>query len=268
MKLATWNVNSIRARMPRVELWLPEAKPDVLCLQELKVEEKAFPREELERAGYQIAGVYQKTYNGVAILSKMPLSDVRVGLDDGEDDPQARLIAATVGGVRVICAYAPNGQAVGSDKYRYKLRWFERLRAYLDKHESRDKPLILTGDFNVAPEARDVYDPKGWENEPLYHVDARTALEKVRAFGLVDSWRLLNPDAVGYSWWDYRQLSFPKNRGLRIDHIFATETLARACKHVAIDREERKVKEGHAPSDHAPVIATFDTIKGANERSE
>jgi exodeoxyribonuclease-3 len=227
-------------------------------MQELKVEESAFPREELEGAGYRFACAYQKTYNGVAIAARAPLEDVRIGLDDGVDDPQARLIAATVEGVRVVCAYVPNGQVVGSDKYVYKLSWLERLRAYLDKHESRERPLLLCGDFNVAPEPLDVYDPPGWENETLYHIDARNALEKVRAFGFVDLWRFKNPDVQAYSWWDYRQLSFPKNRGLRIDHIFATEPLARHCSSAAIDRDARKKKDGHDPSDHAPVFAVFD----------
>jgi exodeoxyribonuclease-3 len=260
VKIATWNVNSIRARLPRLLDWLPEAKCDVVCLQELKVEEAQFPREELAAAGWKIAAAYQKTYNGVAILAREELRDVSSGLDDGEDDPQARLIAATVNDVRVVCVYVPNGQTVGSDKYRYKLRWLERLRAYLDRHAPRE--LVLCGDFNVAPEPRDVYDPAGWENEVLFHIDARTALEKVRAFGLADTFRLQNPDLQAFSWWDYRQLSFPKNRGLRIDHIFATEALARRCTHAAIDRESRKVKDGMQPSDHAPVIATFDTIGG------
>ena len=254
MKLATWNVNSIRMRLDRVLAWLDQHKPDVLCMQELKVEEKDFPREAFTQAGWQLAHVCQKTYNGVAIVARAPITDVRCGLGDGEDDPQARLIAATVDGVRVISAYVPNGQAVPSDKYAYKLRWLERLKAYLETHEKIDAPLVLCGDFNVAPEARDVYDPVGWENEPLYHVDARQALERVRSWGLVDTFRLHHQETA-YSWWDYRMLSFPKNRGLRIDHIFATAPLARRCSSAWIDREARKGKQ---PSDHAPVLALFE----------
>ena len=235
--------------------WLDAHKPDVLCMQELKVEEKAFPREAFEGIGYHVVQVCQKTYNGVAILSRTAISDVRYGLDDGDDDTQARLIAGTIDGLRVICAYVPNGQSVGSDKYAYKLKWLSRLRAYLEKHEKREQPLVLCGDFNVAPEERDVYDPVSWANETLFHVDARQALEQVREFGLVDTFRLHHQEAGVYSWWDYRMLGFPKNRGLRIDHVFATDPLARRCTAAWVDREARK---GQQPSDHAPVLATFE----------
>jgi exodeoxyribonuclease III len=254
LKLATWNVNSVRARLERVQVWLQERQPDVLCLQELKVEEKLFPAGLFEEAGYTFAFNCQKTYNGVAIVSKTPITDVRCGLGDGEEDPQARLIAATVGGIRVITAYMPNGHAVDSDKYAYKLRWMERLRRYLDTHEKPDRPLLLCGDFNVAPEERDVYDPAGWAQEPLFHADARQGLEKIRAWGFVDTFRLHHQEAGLYSWWDYRMLAFPKGRGLRIDHVFATESLAKKCTGAWIDRDARK---GKLPSDHAPVFAEF-----------
>ncbi|HZS40052.1 MAG TPA: exodeoxyribonuclease III [Polyangia bacterium] len=254
MKLATWNVNSIRARLERVLAWLDERKPDVLCMQELKVEEEDFPADAFRERGYHVAHACQKTYNGVAIVARAPLADVACGLDDGIEDPQARLVGATVNGVRVLSAYVPNGQTVGSDKYEYKLKWLARLRDYLDKHARADQPLVLCGDFNVAPEARDVYDPPGWENETLYHVDARAALERVRAWGLVDTFRLHHQEAGAYSWWDYRMLSFQHGKGLRIDHVFATEPLARRCAGAWIDREARKGKQ---PSDHAPVFAEF-----------
>jgi exodeoxyribonuclease-3 len=252
--LATWNVNSIRARLDRVLAWIEARRPDVLCMQELKVEEKDFPVEPFTALGYHAAQLCQKTYNGVAILSRTPLVEVACGLDDGTDDPQARLIAGTVDGVRILTVYAPNGQTVGSDKYAYKLRWLERLRAYLDARCDRAQPLVVCGDFNVAPEARDVHDPAAWENEVLFHVDARHALEKVRAWGLVDAVRLHHEQPGLYTWWDYRMLGFPKNRGLRIDHVLVTEPLARRCVEAFIDREERKGKQ---PSDHAPVLARF-----------
>jgi exodeoxyribonuclease-3 len=254
MKLATWNVNSIRARLERVLAWLDERKPDVLCMQELKVEEKDFPADAFRERGYHVAHVCQKTYNGVAIAARAPLADVQRGLAGDADDTQARLVGATVYGLRVLCAYVPSGQAVGSDKYEYKLKWLARLRAQLDEHARVDQPLVLCGDFNVAPEPRDVYDPAGWEQETLYHVDARAALERVRAWGLVDTFRLHHQEAGAYSWWDYRMLSFPHGKGLRIDHIFATEPLARRCTGAWIDREARK---GKLPSDHAPVFAEF-----------
>lgn len=254
MKLASWNVNSIRARLDRVVPWLQATQPDVLCLQELKTEEKDFPLEAFTALGYASVQVCQKTYNGVAILSRRPISDVRCGLDDDEEDQQARLIAGTVEGLRILSAYVPNGQAVGSDKFAYKLRWLERLGRYLERHHERSTPLVLCGDFNVAPEERDVCDPVVWAQETLFHVDARRALERVRAWGLVDTFRLHHEEANVYSWWDYRMLAFPKNRGLRIDHIFASESLARRCESAWIDRDARKGKQ---PSDHAPVLATF-----------
>jgi exodeoxyribonuclease-3 len=254
VKLATWNVNSVRARIERVLAWLSTHKPDIVCLQELKCEEQLLPTLELHALGYH--GVYhcQKTYNGVAILSRAPISDVTLGLDDGEDDPQTRLIAGTIDGVRVISAYFPNGDTVGSDKFLYKLKWMARLRAYLDKRHSADEALVLCGDFNVAPEARDVHDPLAWERTVLFHPDARQALERVRGFGFTDVFRQHHTDGGAYSWWDYRMLGFPKNRGLRIDHIFATESMAARSNGSWIDREERKGKQ---PSDHAPVLATF-----------
>jgi exodeoxyribonuclease-3 len=251
MKIATWNVNSIRARKGRVLAWLADRRPDVVCLQELKAEEKDFPADDLAAAGYSAVRLCQKTYNGVAICARTELTDVTSGLDDGEDDPQARLISATVGGVRVVSVYVPNGQSVGSDKYAYKLRWLDRLRGWLDRRCRPDEPLVVCGDFNVAPEPRDVYDPTAWEREPLFHIDARAAFERMRAFGLVDTFRLHHDEAGAFSWWDYRALMFPRNRGLRIDHVLATETLAQRCTSAVIDRDARKGKQ---PSDHAPVV--------------
>lgn len=255
MLLATWNVNSIRARQARLVDFLGRHSPDVVCLQELKCESSVLETLELESLGYHVAATCQKTYNGVAILSKKQVSDVEIGLGDGEDDPQARLIAATVDGVRVLSAYVPNGSAVGSDKYAYKLRWLERLHRYLETKCDPEKPLALCGDFNVAPEARDVHDPAAWENETLFHVDSREALAKLCRWGLVDAFRLHHDEPGLYSWWDYRMLGFPKNLGLRIDLVLVTRPLVGRVQGSSIDREERKGKQ---PSDHAPVLVRID----------
>ncbi len=253
MKLATWNVNSIRAREQRLLAWLAAHQPDVLCLQELKVADEAFPYEALRGAGYHAAVHGQKTYNGVAILSRVPAEDVRRGLGDGGDDAQSRLISARISDVRVLSAYFPNGGEVGSDKWLFKLEWMKRLRGYMDCHAPNER-LALCGDFNVAPEERDVHDPKAWEGTVLFHPEVRSALEAIRAWGFVDSFRLHHAEAGRFSWWDYRMLAFPKNNGLRIDHIFASAPLAKSCVAASIDREQRKGKQ---PSDHAPVLAEF-----------
>ena len=255
MKLATWNINSIKARLERLTNWLRKHEPDVLCLQELKVEDRAFPRAELHALGYDFVAFGQKTYNGVAILSRWPLEDRLSGMDDGHADPQARIAAATIAGVRVISAYFPNGERVGSDKYEYKLEWMTRLRAHLDARYKPDQPLVLCGDFNVAPDERDVHDARSWSGTTLFHPDVRERLERIRAFGFEDVLRKHHPEPGIYSWWDYRMLGFPKNLGLRIDHVFATAPLAATSLDCVVDREERK---GVLPSDHAPVIATFD----------
>ena len=254
MYVATWNVNSIHAREERVLTWLEANEPDVCCLQELKVVDEKFPREAVRALGYQVETHGQRTYNGVAILSREPLSDVERGFGDGEDDEQARFLAATTTGVRIMCAYMPNGQAVGSEKYAYKLRWFERLTAYLDQRLDPTAPALLCGDFNVAPADLDVYDPEGWEGSVLCSADERAALEKVLGDRLIDVVRCLHPETQLFSWWDYRQLGFPKNRGLRIDHIVATPPLAERALDAGVDREARKGKQ---PSDHAPVWARF-----------
>jgi exodeoxyribonuclease-3 len=254
MKIATWNVNSIRARMERVRAWLAAQAPDVLCLQETKVEDKAFPAEDLRSLGYHVAAYGQKTYNGVAVLARQPLADVVRGFGDGVEDAQARFLLVRVGAVRVGSLYVPNGQAVGTEKFTYKLDWLRRWRAWLATHAEASQPLVLCGDLNVAPEDRDVHDPDAWRNQVLCHPDERAALAEVRRWGLVDVFRQLHPEPGLYSWWDYRQLSFPKNRGLRIDHILCTQGMAARCRSVVIDREARK---GETPSDHAPVIAEF-----------
>jgi exodeoxyribonuclease-3 len=254
MRIATWNVNSIRAREERLKAFLERAKPDVLCLQELKCQESDFPHLVVQAMGYRAQLLGQKTYNGVALLTREDLTDVSRGFDDGEDSPtQARIIVGTLRGVRVASAYFPNGGELGSDKWQFKLRWMGRLRAWLAKHMDLAAPFALCGDFNVAPEARDVCDPAKWEDTVLCHPDVRRALEDVRAVGLVDAFRK-KVDGNVYSWWDYRAGAFAKNQGLRIDHVFTTPVLGERTLHAEVDRGERK---GTAASDHAPVIVDF-----------
>jgi exodeoxyribonuclease-3 len=251
MKLATWNVNSIKVRLPHLVDWLASAQPDVLCLQEIKLEEARFPRAELEVAGYRAAVSGQKTYNGVAILSTALLEDVRAGIP-GFADEQKRVLAATVGGLRVVCAYCPNGQAVGSDKYDYKLRWFGALRDWLKDELARHPRLAVLGDFNVAPEDRDVHDPKAWEGQVLVSEPERAALRALLELGLADSFRLFAQPEKSFTWWDYRRMGFRRNAGLRIDHALLSPELARRCVACTIDKAPRKLER---PSDHAPVIA-------------
>jgi exodeoxyribonuclease-3 len=255
MKLATWNVNSVRAREERLLRWLGTAQPDVVCLQELKVPDAGFPTESLRQAGYASVIHGQKTYNGVAILSRVEPTEVVRGFGDGGDDTAARLIAARLGPLRVASVYVPNGATVGSDKWDYKLDWLRRLRTWLDRCCARDELVAVCGDFNVAPESRDVCDPAAWATSVLFHPDARAALEDVCAWGLVDGFRLHTQEPGFYSWWDYRMLAFPKNQGLRIDHVLLSRPLAVRCRSAAIDRNERKGKQ---PSDHAPVIVELD----------
>jgi exodeoxyribonuclease III len=251
MRLASWNVNSIKVRLPQLLEWLAAAQPDVVCLQELKCEEAKFPRAELEAVGYASAVSGQKTYNGVAILSRAPPTDV-VGEIPGFDDPQKRVLAATVSGVRVICVYCPNGQAVGSDKYEYKLQWFAALRGYLAKELAAHPRLAVAGDFNVAPEDRDVHDPKAWEGQVHVSEPERAAWRALLTLGLKDSFRLFEQPEKSFSWWDYRMMGFRRNAGLRIDHILLSAPLAEACTGASIDKAPRKLER---PSDHAPVLA-------------
>lgn len=254
LQIVTWNVNSIRARKERVLAWLTAERPDIVCLQETKVTDDAFPRADFEALGYQVTLCGQRAYNGVALLSRTAPGEVRRRFDDGDEEPEARFLAARVAGVQVINVYVPNGQVVGSAKFTYKLTWLERLRRYLDRHCDPAEPLALCGDLNVAPEARDVHDPAAWQDTVLFHPQARAALQALCAWGLVDAFRLHHSESGLYSWWDYRQLAFPKNQGLRIDHILVTQPLAARCTGARIDRDARK---GKGASDHAPVIASF-----------
>jgi exodeoxyribonuclease-3 len=255
MKVATWNVNSIRARRERVVEWVGRNEPDVLCLQELKTEDAEFPADEFRELGYEAALFGQRTYNGVAILARGPLRDVELGFGDGVPDPQARFIAATTAsGVRVMSAYIPNGEAVGSEKFAYKLAWCERLVAYLQARLAPGVRVALCGDFNVAPAPIDVHDPASWEGHVLYSTEERAAFARIIGCGLVDVVRQLNPNEPLFSWWDYRQLAFPKNHGLRIDHVLVTPALA---EHATAARVDRAARKGKLPSDHAPVVVEF-----------
>lgn len=260
MRVACWNVNSVRARTGRLVEWLNTHEPDVVCLQETKCEDALFPFEAVGDAGYECAHYGQKSYNGVAVLSKVRPAKVERGFNDGgEEDAQRRVLWATFDSPKpfdmpvTICSiYAPNGQSVGSDKYAYKLQWFERLAAAVEKR--REHPLILCGDYNVAPADLDVHDPQAWRGQILCSDQERAALQRVLSKGLVDLLRVMKPDAQVFTWWDYRMLGFQKNKGLRIDHFLVDERVRAKCTAIDVDREERK---GEDPSDHAPVIATF-----------
>ena len=253
MKLATWNVNSLKVRLPQVIQWLADNPVDVLCLQETKLSDDKFPLAEIEAAGYQAVFSGQKTYNGVAILSKLPLTDV-VRNNPRHTDLQQRIVAATIGELRVICAYVPNGQVVGSDKYSYKLSWLAALRDWLSDEALTHPMLAVAGDYNIAPEDRDVHDPLAWSGQVLVSVQERAALKSLIGIGLHDAFRLFEQPEKSFSWWDYRQLGFRLNKGLRIDHILLSGTLAERCTACVIDRTPRKWEQ---PSDHAPVIATL-----------
>ena len=254
MQLATWNVNSLRVRLPHLTDWLAANPVDVIALQETKLPDSDFPRAEIESLGYQVAFSGQRTYNGVALLAKTALEDVVAGIP-GFEDEQRRVLAATVGGVRIIDVYVPNGQSVGSDKYEYKLRWFEALRGYAAAELARNPRVVILGDFNVAPEDRDVHDPKAWEGSVHVSEPERAALRALFATGLDDCFRRFEQPEKSFSWWDYRMMAFRRNAGLRIDLILASAALAQKCGACHIDKAPRKLER---PSDHAPVVARFD----------
>lgn len=251
MKLATWNVNSLKVRLPQVLAWAGKQRPDVLCLQETKLEDVNFPRAEIEAAGYRVLFSGQKTYNGVAILSREPATGTVTAIPAFPDE-QKRVLAATIGGVRIACLYVPNGESVGSEKYQYKLRWLSAAREWLKDEISRNARLAVLGDFNVAPEARDVHDPELWEGKVLFSEPERAALRHLGEIGLSDAFRLFDQPAGAFTWWDYRMNGFRRKRGLRIDHILLSEPLAKQCTSCTIDIEPRGAER---PSDHAPVIA-------------
>jgi len=251
VRIATWNVNSVRARLARIEPWLEKWKPDVLGLQETKVRDGEFPREAFSASGYELEIHGQKTYNGVALASREPLEGVFRGFADDPPDADRRAIGGRIGDLTVVTVYVPNGTELGSERFAFKLEWFRRLRAELEARFQPSDPVIVCGDFNVAPEDRDVYDPDAWRGKLLFHPDEHAALAHLMGWGLVDAFRLQTPDAGYYSWWDYRAGMFHKGKGLRIDLVLVTRSLAERVRAVVIDREARK---GPKPSDHAPVI--------------
>lgn len=253
MKIATWNVNSLRVRLPQLESWLGRHAPDIICLQETKIVDEDFPAHACRDLHYHVVFNGQKTYNGVAILSRIEPAQVERDMP-GYDDAQRRVIAATCGGVRVINAYVPNGSAVGSDKYAYKLHWLERFAAYVAAQLASFPKLVVVGDFNIAPEDRDVHDPKLWAGSVLASEPEREGFRRLLAIGLVDAFRKFEQDAGHYTWWDYRAGAFRRNLGLRIDHILCSPVLAQACTSCIIDSAPRRLDR---PSDHAPVVAEF-----------
>jgi exodeoxyribonuclease-3 len=250
VKLATWNVNSLAVRLPQLIDWLALHQPDMLVLQETKLTDDKFPSAEIEAAGYQVQWFGQKTYNGVALLSRTVASDIVKNIP-GHDDEQARVIAGTVNGIRVVGAYIPNGQSVESDKFQYKLKWLTALRTWLADELTRHTHLVLMGDYNIAPEDRDVYDPVAWAGQVLCTPEERAHFKGLLGLGLHDSFRLFEQPPKSWSWWDYRNLAFRKNQGLRIDHILVSEALKSRVLSCVIDKPTRK---NERPSDHAPVI--------------
>lgn len=251
MKIATWNVNSLKVRLEQVKAWLAEHQPDVLCLQETKTEDVNFPLDELQQAGYQVVYSGQKTYNGVAIISKQAATDVQYGIPEFADE-QKRVLAATINGVRIVNIYVPNGQSLDSDKFQYKLAWLKALQSWLKDELQRYPKLALLGDYNIAPEDRDVHDPAAWVGSVLVSEPERAAFQGLQQLGLRDAFRLFEQADKSFSWWDYRMMGFRRNQGLRIDHILISTVLT--CSACNIDRAPRKLER---PSDHTPVFAVI-----------
>ncbi|MEZ5541221.1 MAG: exodeoxyribonuclease III [Pseudomonadota bacterium] len=253
MKIATWNVNSLKVRLPQVLDWVATAQPDILCLQETKLTDENFPAEDIRAAGYHVVYSGQKTYNGVAILSREEADAIITDIP-GLDDPQRRILGASIGGVRILNLYVVNGEAVGSVKYDYKLHWLgrvaEHIRAQLETHSR----FIALGDFNIAPEDRDVHDPEAWRERILCSTPEREALQKILDLGLADVFRRFEQEEQSFSWWDYRAAAFRRNMGLRIDLILASRALAEKCTACTIDKGPRRLER---PSDHTPVVAEF-----------
>lgn len=253
MKVATWNVNSLKVRLPHVLDWLAASEVDVLCLQETKTTDENFPVDEITAAGYHVAYSGQKTYNGVAILSKQPATDIITDIP-GLDDPQRRILGATIDGVRVLDLYVVNGQEVGSEKFEHKLFWLDKVTDHICTQLQEYEQFVVVGDFNIAPDDRDVYDPEAWHERILCSTPERNALQKIIDLGLTDTFRLFEQAENSYSWWDYRAAAFRRNRGLRIDLVLASRTLADNCVSCEIDKEPRSLER---PSDHTPVVAEF-----------
>lgn len=254
MKIASWNVNSLKVRLPQLIEWLKSTGPDIVCLQETKLEDANFPAGAIQEAGYHVAFAGQKTYNGVAVLSKSPQTDITIGNPLFADE-QKRIIAVTVNDIRAICAYVPNGQALDSDKYTYKLAWLEAFHRWVSSQTKQYDQLFVAGDFNIAPEDQDVHDPKVWAGQILCSALERKAFNQLTELGLHDSFRLFQQPEKSFSWWDYRMLGFQRNRGLRIDHILLSTPLAARCTSAGIDKDMRKQER---PSDHAPVFSILE----------
>ncbi|CAN5879480.1 exodeoxyribonuclease III [soil metagenome] len=254
MKLVTWNVNSIRIRTKRLLAWLAAEQPDVMCLQETKTQDGGFPFDALRDAGYEVATFGQKSYNGVAIAAKRPITDVTRGFGDDVPDDEARVIAGTVDGIRIVDLYVPNGGDLGGDRYPYKLEWYRRCRRFLERTSSPSADLVVCGDMNVTADDADVWSPDAWRGKIHCSEPEREALAHLRGFGLNDIFRTLTPAGGVWSWWDYRGVSFFKDQGLRIDHILVTESIAKRAVSCTVDRIARK---GQDASDHAPVTLTF-----------
>lgn len=253
MKIATWNVNSLTVRLPHVLNWLKTNPVDVLALQETKVIDEKFPFEEIKHAGYHVAFSGQKTYNGVAVLSKIPLSESVTDIP-GLDDPQRRILATTVGDYRIVNLYVPNGSDVSSDKFVYKLLWLSKMTAFLQAQLAQFEKVVVVGDFNIAPADVDVHDPDTWVGKVLVSPQERSAFESWLSLGLIDGFRLFDDHDVIYSWWDYRMASFRRNLGLRIDHVLVSPALVKSCQRCFIDKTPRAWER---PSDHTPVVAVF-----------
>lgn len=253
LKIASWNVNSLNIRLPHVLAWCDMARPDILALQETKLTDDRFPADELFAAGYHSVYSGQKTYNGVAILSREPAVDIVTDID-GLDDTQRRILAATVGDARIINLYVVNGSEVGSEKYAYKLHWLEKVTGFIAQEMQRFEKVVVLGDFNIAPDDRDVHDPEAWHEKILCSTAERKALQNVLSLGLSDTFRQFEQAENTWSWWDYRMAAFRRNLGLRIDLVLASEALAKICSSSYIDREPRRQER---PSDHAPAVAEF-----------
>jgi len=254
LKIATWNVNSLRVRLQHVLDWTAECTPDLLCLQETKLPDEAFPAAAFEERGYHVSYAGQKTYNGVAVAARQPFVDVETDLP-GLDDPQRRVLGATVGDWRVVNVYVPNGREVGSDKYEYKLEWLQHLVGYARDQLAAYPRLVVCGDFNIAPEDRDVHDPEAWRGKVLCSEAERRAFRELLEAGLMDAFRKFDQEDKAFSWWDYRAAAFRRNMGLRIDHILCSEAAYEKVKSCGIDVGPRRLER---PSDHAPVTADID----------
>lgn len=253
LKIATWNVNSLKVRLPHVIAWIAEVKPDLLALQETKLPDTAFPFAEIQKVGYDVIFSGQKTYNGVAILGRNKMEDSITDIPTLED-PQRRVLGVTVQDIRILNLYVPNGESIGSQKYQYKLNWLHNLDIFLKTELIKYPKMIVLGDFNIAPEEIDVHDPIFWRGQVLFSDPERQAFRDMLQVGFSDCYRQLNPEIKNFSWWDYRMNAFKRNRGLRIDHILASQALAPNCIRCDIDRSERGKER---PSDHAPVVAEF-----------